>query len=1091
MLLGESISTGVPLLHQSHAGGTLLFGRDGTLLLSTGDNADFGPTDTGSSAQTYFQTALDDGIIRPNENVGAFRSQMLNSHCGKVLRMDPATGNGLPSNPFYDATKPRSAQSRVWTMGLRNPYRMTLQPGTGSTLATDGNPGTILIGDVGWDTWEEMHVIQRGGENAGWPIYEGLTEQPDYATAAITLENKDEPNPAYTGTTGSCAKPFLTFSDLLKQATNPASITMAVTNPCSNKPLPGLQRRYLHSRPALDWNHSQDIARTPTFSGTVATATTISQTATNGTVGTPFRGNASTAGAYYTGTVYPPAWRNTYFFADYGADWIRAATLGANGAVSTVREFLPNGAGKGVVDVEMNHLDGALYYVSIYTGEIMKIAYGGNQPPLAVATASSLTGTSPLSITFTGSGSSDPDGDSLTYAWDFGDGTTATVANPTHLFSATAAQGFVVKLIVNDGKGLTDSKTLQVSLNNTAPTAKISNPLNNALYPIDRATSYTLTATVADDVPTSLTYAWQVTLRHNNHEHREPVNNAVSPVITISPVGCDGETYYYFILLKVTDAGGLTAQDSVKIYPDCNSPKLAITGLTASTLTNAVRLNWTNPTVTFDNVLVVGKAGSGFTNRPTDLAYTANSSFTATGSATLDGGKVLYQGVSTSLVVSDLTPGQLYYFRVYTRRGSGWTGGVEISATPAAPPMSASVVITPNSCYRLTARVSGKVLGVEAGDLSDGATVRQRTDAGQAWQQWKFITASEGYYQLVASHSAKVLDVTWGQTTDGATLQQWTYAGAYQQQWTIRRDAEGYYQLVARHSGKLLNVQGSNQVDGGIIDQYTANGTQAQQWRIEPATCVNSSTVTAQLDPAACYVIQSRSSGKVLGVTTGQPDDGALIRQYANTNQLWQQWTIQPSDPGYYRITVLHTGKGIDVPNASTADQTPLQQWTFWGGSFQQWAVQRNTGGFFTFTNRNSGKSIDVKGASTLEGGDIVQATSTTATSQQWTLIQTGCPVGGSRLSVSDINAEGPPTYHIWPNPAQDFVLIDLQAAEGKPTTLSLTDVAGRALSQTLVDTRTDAPYRLSTGTLASGLYFINITPMGKSATTVRLLIQR
>ncbi|MBO0930676.1 RICIN domain-containing protein [Fibrella aquatilis] len=1101
VLLGESPSTGVPLLHESHAGGTLVFGRDGTLMLSTGDNASYNVTDIGSAADTYFQAALNDGIIRPNENVGAFRAQLLNSHCGKVLRIDPATGDGLPSNPFYDATKPRSAQSRVWTLGLRNPYRMTFQPGTGSTLATDGNPGTLLIGDVGWGTWEDMHIVQRGGENAGWPIYEGLTEHSGYAAAAQTLENKDEPNPASTGTTGACPKPFLTFANLLKQATNPNSITVAVTNPCSNLPLPGLQRRYIHSRPALDWNHGQDIARSPTFSGTLATATTISETATTGTVGTPFRGNASTAGAFYNGTVYPAIWQNTYFFADYGANWIRSATLNTNGTVGTVRDFLPNGAGKGIVDVEMNPLDGALYYVNINTGEIMKIAYGGNRPPVAVATSTSLTGTSPLSVTFTGSNSTDPDGDALTYEWDFGDGSTfGTTANPTHVFVAKPGKlgqglilSYTVQLKVTDSKGLAATTTLRVSLNNLPPTAKITSPVANALYPLDKATSYTLTANITDEVPTTAISEWQVSLRHNNHEHREPVMSGVgiTPVVTVSPVGCDGETYYYFITLKVTDAGGLVAQDSVKIYPDCNSPKLAITGLTATTLTNAVRLNWTNPTVAFDNVLVVAKAGSGFINRPVDLAYTANSSFTATGAA-FDGGKVMYQGLSTSLVVTDLAPGQLYYFRVFTRRGSAWTGGVEVSATPATPPASASVVITSGSCYRLTARVSGKVLGVEAGDQTDGGTVRQRTDANQAWQQWKFTPTSDGYYQLIATHSNKVLDVQWGLTSDGAPVQQWAYAGAYQQQWTIRRDAEGYYQLVARHSGKLLNVDGNSQADGGVVSQYTANSTQAQQWRIEQATCAVSSTVVSttatQIDPIACYSIQSRSSAKVLGVTTGQPNDGALIRQYANTSQMWQQWKIQPTDPGFYRITVLHTGKSIDVPNASTADQSPLQQWTFWGGSFQQWAIQRNTSGFFTFTNRNSGKAIEVKGANTTEGGDIVQATSSTATSQQWILVTVGCPANSGRLAT---NAESGSLFRIWPNPAQDVVLIDLQAAAGTPTTIGLTDLAGRSLLVNQVDAPTDGPYRFGTAALPNGLYLMSITPTGQPATTTRLLIQR
>ena len=159
ILIGETITTGIPLLHESHMGGTLIFGRDNTLLLTTGDGASYSSTDIGSASETYYQTALSDGIIRPQENVGAFRAQMINSMNGKVLRFDPATGDGIPSNPFYDAPNPRAPRSRVWTIGFRNPFRMSIQPNTGSTNPSDGDPGTLFIGDVGWNTWEEIEVI--------------------------------------------------------------------------------------------------------------------------------------------------------------------------------------------------------------------------------------------------------------------------------------------------------------------------------------------------------------------------------------------------------------------------------------------------------------------------------------------------------------------------------------------------------------------------------------------------------------------------------------------------------------------------------------------------------------------------------------------------------------------------------------------------------------------------------------------------------------------------------------------------------------------------------------------------------------------
>ena len=173
VLVGESVSTGIPLTHESHAGGTVIFANDGTLLVSTGDNASYNSVDTGSASETYFQQAIDDGIMRPEENVGAFRSQMITSLCGKVLRIDPATGDGIPSNPHYNALNSRLPESRMWAMGLRHPFRMSIQPGSGSTNPSDGNPGIIQVADVGWGTWEDLHIFDKGGLNGGWPLYEG------------------------------------------------------------------------------------------------------------------------------------------------------------------------------------------------------------------------------------------------------------------------------------------------------------------------------------------------------------------------------------------------------------------------------------------------------------------------------------------------------------------------------------------------------------------------------------------------------------------------------------------------------------------------------------------------------------------------------------------------------------------------------------------------------------------------------------------------------------------------------------------------------------------------------------------------------
>ncbi|GAB2558393.1 RICIN domain-containing protein [Spirosoma areae] len=1087
VLLGETKSTGVPLTHESHAGGTILFGRDGSLLISTGDNASYIGTDIGSNSGTYFQQAIADGIMRANENVGAFRSQMLNSHCGKVLRLDPATGDGLASNPFYDGTAPRSAKSRVWTLGLRNPYRMTIQPNTGSTSITDGNPGTLFIGDVGMGTWEDMQVVRQGGENAGWPIFEGLEEHSSYGPASKTLENKDEPNP-----TNTCGRPFLFFGDLLKQAANPASGTTQVINPCSQQPLPGLQRRYFHSRPALDWQHKNDIARTPTFSGNTATATILSPA---GPVpGTPFRGNASTAGAYYAGTAYPTAYHNTYFFADYGANWIKAATFNTDGSVKDVREFLPAGGGKGIVDVEYSPIDGALYYVNINTGEIMKISFGGNQPPVAVISSDKQSGTSPLTVKFTGSNSSDPDGDPLSYLWEFGDGTTSTQANPTKVFSSGSAQGFTVRLTVSDGRGLSDSKTLTISLNNAVPTARITAPVNNALYPLDRESQYKLTASVTDEDPASLTYAWQVALRHNNHEHREPVQTGASPTVAISPVGCDGNTYYYLITLKVTDKGGLSAQDSVKIYPDCNSAKLFVTNAKATPQTNAVVVSWTNASVPFDDVLVVAKAGSGFSDKPNQTTYTADANFTGNG-AVLEGGKVVFQGRATTVTVTNLTAGQTYFFRIYTRSGNVWTGGVEVSAIPTAPATPAPVSFDAAKCYRLTSRTSGKVLGVANGGTNNGDAVNQYADANKAWQQWKLADVGSGYYRVMAAHSDKALDVLGWAQQNLAGVGQWTYSGNANQQWAIQRDGEGYYQLTARHSGKRLDVENNNQNEGGNVVQYSANGTKAQQWSIEERTCVSTAPTPVSFDATKCYRITARVSGKVLGVENGATYDGATVRQRTDANRAWQQWKLVDAGSGYYRVTASHSGKVLDVSGVSQQNSAPVQQWGYGGGTNQQWAIQQDAEGYYSFKARHSGKVMDVNGGSTADGAQIIQYTPNGGTNQQWRVEQATCSTNNSaRLgteSDAGIGQEAVTAFRLWPNPAHDDVQIDLSPAGGQLVDISLVDISGNIVHQTRVESETQPIYRMKTAHFTEGTYLVRIKAAGQPPATLRLLLVR
>ncbi|RKE94791.1 PQQ-dependent sugar dehydrogenase [Ichthyenterobacterium magnum] len=348
VLLGESITTGIPLTHQSHAGGTILFGNDGTLLITTGDNASYATTDVGSANETYFQQALDDGILRDEENVGAFRSQMINSLCGKVLRLDPTTGNGISSNPFYDSNNPRSAKSRVYAMGFRNPFRAAIKPNSGSVNPADANPGILFVVDVGWFTWEDLHIIDKPGLNAGWPLYEGQSPMSNYFTSGAI--NLDEGNQTFESL---CAQPSSFVDDV-----NPAN------------------RRYTHRRPAITWKHGSDRVRVPWFNGVNPVNKRVGASGSP-TTGIEFRGNAGVAGTYIYGDGFGAALNGKFLFSDYTKNWVNIATLNSSNVpwVSHVSEFAPDNYGLGIVHMMQNPLDGSVFFTNIFDGTIRRFSF--------------------------------------------------------------------------------------------------------------------------------------------------------------------------------------------------------------------------------------------------------------------------------------------------------------------------------------------------------------------------------------------------------------------------------------------------------------------------------------------------------------------------------------------------------------------------------------------------------------------------------------------------------------------------------------------------------------------------------------------
>jgi glucose/arabinose dehydrogenase/PKD repeat protein len=134
----------IPSDSTSHTVGNVRFAPDGTLFVTLGDGARFDVVD-------------DD----------ALRAQDLDSLAGKVVRIT-RTGQGLPFNPFWNGDAGAN-RSKLWSYGLRNPYRFNLRPGT----------DIPYLGDVGWSDIEEINVATAGA-NFGWPCYEGHDREPGY-----------------------------------------------------------------------------------------------------------------------------------------------------------------------------------------------------------------------------------------------------------------------------------------------------------------------------------------------------------------------------------------------------------------------------------------------------------------------------------------------------------------------------------------------------------------------------------------------------------------------------------------------------------------------------------------------------------------------------------------------------------------------------------------------------------------------------------------------------------------------------------------------------------------------------------------------
>lgn len=425
----QVILDGPPLDNNIHNGGCLAFAPDGTLFLGIGDDGRFSTT-----GQNPFDVR------------------------GSILHMN-TDGTGASDNPYLDGV---SGDSRVWAIGVRNPFRCNIQ-------AYAGGGYNLWFGDVGGATWEEIN-LGVAGANFGWATVEG-----------------PEP-PGVSGMT----YPF--------------------------------------------YFYSHDGA-----------------------------GAAVIGGDHVEhGEFYEP-YEHDYFFADWTLGEIYHMDLDENNSLVSVETWYSFGPAT-VTDIEFGP-DGAMYVAAIGASRqnVYKIEYvgGTNRQPIALLSATPDSGPAPLVVSLDGTASSDPDGDTLSYDWDLGDGTMITDGNPTE--GHTYAQGvYSARLTVDDGPshggdGLADvSPPVRIVSGNQRPTAKITGPTVGLLYNAGDVIAYSGTGTDPEEgvVPCSQ-FVWYAHFHHGEHTHPAfgPNQGSCSDSFTIPTTGETAPDVWYRIYLAVEDTG--------------------------------------------------------------------------------------------------------------------------------------------------------------------------------------------------------------------------------------------------------------------------------------------------------------------------------------------------------------------------------------------------------------------------------------------------------------------------------------------------------------------------------------------------------
>ncbi|MFE4819840.1 PQQ-dependent sugar dehydrogenase [Streptomyces sp. NPDC056704] len=505
-----------------HVGGDIDFDAAGNLYLSTGDDS--------NPFQSDGFTPIDE---RPDRNP-VFDAQRsagnTNDLRGKILRIKVnadgsyAIPDGNLFAPGTDKTRPE-----IYAMGFRNPFRFSVDKATGIVYVGDYGPDAGAADPARGPGGQVEFARVTGPGNFGWPYCTGKNDAyVDYDFATKT-----------SGAAFDCNAP---------KNTSPHNTGLTDLPPAQPAWIP------------------YDGASVPEFgSGSES----------------PMGGPVYHYDASLDSPVkFPQAYDGNFFAGEFGRRWIKRIASDSAGTVQSINSV--PWTGTQVMDMAFGP-DGALYVLDYGTAW-----FGGDEnsglyrienatdghSPVAQAAADRTSGQAALKVSFSSAGSSDADGDALTYSWDFGDGGTSTAANPSHKYKTNGT--YTATVTAKDATGRTGSASVQIVVGNTAPKVVIEQPRDGQLFSFGDPVPFKVKVTDPEDGRAIDCAKVKVTfiLGHDSHGHPLTSANGCSGTLqTSADGGHDQDANIFGVLDAVyTDGGGggqapLTTHDQNVLQP--------------------------------------------------------------------------------------------------------------------------------------------------------------------------------------------------------------------------------------------------------------------------------------------------------------------------------------------------------------------------------------------------------------------------------------------------------------------------------------------------------------------------------------------